>query len=148
MPVSAVIAATLPGIARIGMARVVAVTVIIMLTRTLVVSRLPLLSPAIQAPLLLLVIAMALPLWQKRKVATVMQSREAELRQKAGAVIEIREKLEKEKAGFDRLLALRADYPPAIDVLRILTNIPCSNHRDIHLSISSHNLYVIVLSIP
>lgn len=77
----------------------------------------------ITAVVVLLVVAMAFPLWQKRRIATALQGQEAALRQKAGVVIEIREKLELEQSRFDELLELRAGYPPAIDVLRIFTDI-------------------------
>ena len=71
----------------------------------------------------LLAAAMALPLWQKRNIAMSLQAREAALRGKAGEVIKLREKVEAEIKSLEKIRDQWQAFPPALDVLQVLTNL-------------------------
>ncbi|HID44718.1 MAG TPA: hypothetical protein EYP34_03040 [Chromatiaceae bacterium] len=72
---------------------------------------------------ILLGAAMALPLWQKRGIAISLQAREAALRGKAGDVIELREKVDAEIKSLEKIRDQWQAFPPALDVLQVLTNL-------------------------
>lgn len=67
--------------------------------------------------------AMALPLWQKREIAISLQAREAALRGKAGEVIKLREKVDKEVKSLEAIRDQWRAFPPVLDVLQVLTKL-------------------------
>ncbi len=71
----------------------------------------------------LLLVAMALPLWQKHNVAKAMKSKEVPLKKQANEVISIREQLQAEHERQQKLHAAWTQYPPAVDVLKVLTDL-------------------------
>ncbi len=71
----------------------------------------------------LLLVAMALPLWQKHNVANAMKSKEIPLKKQANEVISIREQLQAEHERQQKLHAAWTQYPPAVDVLKVLTDL-------------------------
>ncbi len=79
------------------------------------------------APVALIIVllgaAMALPLWQKREIAISLQSTEAALRGKAGKVMELRERVDKEIEALETIRDQWQASPPVLDVLQVLTNL-------------------------
>lgn len=73
--------------------------------------------------ILLLIAALALPLWQKRKVAIEMEGREAQLRNKANAVLSLRQRLDKKMEELEKVREQWQAAPPVLDVLHVLTNL-------------------------
>lgn len=73
--------------------------------------------------IVLLVVAMALPLWQKFNIARAMKAKEVPLRKQANEVISIREQLQAEQERHRQLHAAWTQYPPAVDVLKVLTDL-------------------------
>ena len=71
----------------------------------------------------LLLVAMALPLWQKHDVARIMKSKETPLKKQADEVIGIREQLQAEQERQQQLYAAWTRYPPAVHVLKVLTDL-------------------------
>ena len=71
----------------------------------------------------LLLVAMALPLWQKHNVARAMKSKEMPLKKQANEVIAIREQLQAEQERQQQLYAAWTQYPPAVNVLKVLTDL-------------------------
>ena len=66
---------------------------------------------------------MALPLWQKHNVARAMKSKEMPLKKQANEVIAIREQLQAEQERQQQLYAAWTQYPPAVNVLKVLTDL-------------------------
>jgi len=73
--------------------------------------------------LILLLTALALPLWQKRNVAMAMKGREVPLKKQANEVVAIRDQLQLEQERRQQLHAAWTRYPPAVDVLKVLTDL-------------------------
>ncbi|WP_052469800.1 type II secretion system protein GspL [Thiolapillus brandeum] len=73
--------------------------------------------------LVLLVAALALPLWQKRQLAVTLQQKENILRGKAAQVMKIREALDKEFQAVKDVSTRWQAAPPVIDLLQVLTNL-------------------------
>ena len=73
--------------------------------------------------LLLLIAALALPLWQKRQLAIALQQKENTLRVKAAQVMKIRETLNKELQAVKDVSTRWQAAPPVIDLLQVLTNL-------------------------
>jgi general secretion pathway protein L len=71
----------------------------------------------------LLLVAMALPLWQKHNVARAMKIKEVPLKKQANEVISIREQLQAERERQQQLHTTWTQYPPAVDVLKVLTDL-------------------------
>ncbi len=71
----------------------------------------------------LLLAAMALPLWQKRNVAIAMQKREVPLKKQANQVVRIRDQLQAERERQQQLYSSWTRYPPAVDVLTVLNDL-------------------------
>ena len=66
---------------------------------------------------------LALPLWQKRKVAIDLQSREARLRGQANQVLDLRERLESKRQELQTVAEQWRTAPPVLDVLMLLTRL-------------------------
>ncbi len=73
--------------------------------------------------IVLLLVAMALPLRQKHNVALAMKSKEVALKEQANEVISIREQLQAEQERQQQLHTAWTKYPPAVDVLKVLTDL-------------------------
>ena len=71
----------------------------------------------------LLGVALALPLWQKRKIAMDLQFQESELSARAEEVMVIREKLDKEKKRLEGIRSAWQQFPPTADVVKALTDL-------------------------
>lgn len=73
--------------------------------------------------IVLLLAAMAFPLWQKHNVAVAMKSKEIPLRKLANEVVGVRDQLLAEQERLQQLHAAWVQYPPAVDVLKVLTDL-------------------------
>lgn len=73
--------------------------------------------------LILLLASMALPLWQKRNVAIAMKDKEIPLKKQANAVVSIRNQLQAEQQRIEAMHAAWTRFPPAVDVLKVLTGL-------------------------
>ncbi len=73
--------------------------------------------------LILLLAAMALPLWQKRNVAIAMKDKEIPLKKQANEVVSIRDQLQAEQQRVATMYTAWTRYPPAVNVLKVLTDL-------------------------
>ena len=75
------------------------------------------------APAILLTLALAIPLWQKQNLLHELRQQVNEERRKADVVLAIKNKLEQSQKSERFLLEKRNNNPPAIDVVRLTTDL-------------------------
>ncbi len=75
------------------------------------------------APVVLLTLALAIPLWQKQHLLHELRQQVNEERRKADVVLAIKSKLEQSQKSERFLLEKRSNNPPVIDVVRLTTEL-------------------------